>query len=114
MASSISPSSFTLKTVSFSHSSQRQYNTTQWTDVLGQVECVPELVVTLTCLWSCPLRVTLYLCLLWGELGPGVLVGVLLLLVLIPVNSAVEHKAKQLRVSKSMQAAQAFACIKHV
>ncbi|KAG1943928.1 multidrug resistance-associated protein 1 isoform X2 [Pimephales promelas] len=90
------------KTVSFSHSSQRQYNTTQWTDVLGQVECVPELVVTLTCLWSCPLRVTLYLCLLWGELGPGVLVGVLLLLVLIPVNSAVEHKAKQLRKTQQI------------
>ncbi|CAM4722787.1 unnamed protein product [Leuciscus chuanchicus] len=90
------------KTLSLSHSSQRQSNTTQWTDVLGEVECVAELVVTLTCLWSCPLRVTLYLGLLWGELGPGVLVGVALLLVLIPVNSAVEHKAKQLRKTQQI------------
>ncbi|KTF90558.1 hypothetical protein cypCar_00025537 [Cyprinus carpio] len=43
------------------------------------------------------LRVALCLGLLWGELGPGVLVGVALLLVLIPVNSAVERKAKQLQ-----------------
>ncbi|XP_067291499.1 ATP-binding cassette sub-family C member 2 [Pseudorasbora parva] len=78
-------------------SSQQQSNTTQGTDVSVEVGCVAELVVTLTCLWSCPLRVALYLGLLWGELGPGVLVGVVLLLVLIPVNSAVKNKAKQLQ-----------------
>ncbi|XP_067233866.1 ATP-binding cassette sub-family C member 2 isoform X1 [Chanodichthys erythropterus] len=90
------------KTLSLSHSSRQQSNTTQGTDVLGKVECVAELVVTLTCLWSCPLRVALYLGLLWRELGPGVLAGVVLLLVLIPVNSAVEHKAKQLRRSQQI------------
>lgn len=104
MFPSIPPFSYSFKTLSLSHSSRQQSNTTQGADVLGKVECVAELVVTLTCLWSCPLRVALYLGLLWGELGPGVLVGVVLLLVLIPVNSAVEHKAKQLQVSKCRRA----------
>lgn len=54
-------------------------------------------MVTLACIWSSPLRVALYLGLLWAELGPSVLVGVTLLLVLISVNSAVERKAKELR-----------------
>ncbi|XP_050954832.1 multidrug resistance-associated protein 1 [Labeo rohita] len=85
------------KTLSVSHSSRQQSDTTQGTDVLREVEYVTELVVTLACIWSAPLRVTLYLGLLWGELGPGVLAGVALLLVLVPVNSAVERKAKQLR-----------------
>ncbi|XP_016129780.1 multidrug resistance-associated protein 1 [Sinocyclocheilus grahami] len=85
------------KTLPFSHSSRQQSNTTQGTDLLREVENVTELVVTLACLWSTPLRVALCLDLLWGELGPGVLVGVALLLVLIPVNSAVERKAKQLQ-----------------
>ncbi|XP_042608058.1 multidrug resistance-associated protein 1-like isoform X1 [Cyprinus carpio] len=85
------------KTLPFSHSSQQQSNTTRGTDLLREVEKVTELVVTLACLWSTPLRVALCLGLLWGELGPGVLVGVALLLVLIPVNSAVERKAKQLQ-----------------
>lgn len=95
------PPSYTFKTLPFPHSSQRQSNTTQGTDVLREVENVTELVVTLACLWSTPLRVSLCLGLLWVELGPGVLVGVALLLVLIPVNSAVERKAKQLQVSKA-------------
>ncbi len=94
-------SSYTFKTLPFSHSSRQQSNTTQGTDVLREVENVTELVVTLACLWSTPLRVALCLGLLWVELGPGVLVGVALLLVLIPVNSAVERKAKQLQVSKA-------------
>ncbi|XP_052451486.1 multidrug resistance-associated protein 1 [Carassius gibelio] len=85
------------KTLSFSHSSEQQSNTTQGTDLLREVENVTELVVPLACLWSTPLRVSLCLGLLWRELGPGVLMGVALLLVLIPVNSAVERKAKQLQ-----------------
>lgn len=106
------PRSYTFKTLPFSHSSQRQSNTTQGTDVLREVENVTELVVTLACLWSTPLRVALCLGLLWVELGPGVLVGVALLLVLIPVNSAVERKAKQLQVSKAMLLKNSFACVK--
>ncbi len=93
--------SYTFKTLPFPHSSRQQSNTTQGTDVLREVEYVTELVVTLACLWSTPLRVALCLGLLGVELGPGVLVGVGLLLVLIPVNSAVERKAKQLQVSKA-------------
>ncbi|KAL1248595.1 hypothetical protein QQF64_021913 [Cirrhinus molitorella] len=85
------------KALSVSHSSRQQSNTTQGTDVLREVEYVTELVVPLACLWSAPLRVAFYLGLLWGELGPAVLAGVALILVLIPVYSAVERKAKHLR-----------------
>lgn len=96
----IFPFSFTFKTLSLSHSSRWQSNNSHRKDVLGEAEHVAELVVTLACIWSSPLRVALYLGLLWAELGPSVLVGVTLLLVLISVNSAVERKAKELRVSK--------------
>ncbi|XP_073796818.1 multidrug resistance-associated protein 1 isoform X3 [Danio rerio] len=86
-----------IKTLSLSHSSRWHSDTSHREDMLGEAERVAELVVTLACIWSSPLRVTLYLGLLWAKLGPSVLVGVTLLLVLIPVKSAVERKAKQLR-----------------
>ncbi|XP_051970780.1 multidrug resistance-associated protein 1 [Xyrauchen texanus] len=92
-----------VKTLSLSHRSQMQSNTTDADTLLSvEVERVAGLGVTLACLWSSPLRVALYLSLLWRELGPGVLVGAVLLIVLISVRSAVERKVKQLRRSQEI------------
>lgn len=63
------------------------------------VKKVSGLAVTLPLLLSSPLRVALCLGFLWRELGPAALVGVTVLLLLIPVNSAVERRVRLLKVS---------------
>ncbi|EUB55936.1 Multidrug resistance-associated protein [Echinococcus granulosus] len=47
--------------------------------------------------WSGPLQVTVAIYLLWKELGPSVLAGVALLLVMIPINTMVAKKSKVLQ-----------------
>ncbi|XP_063062412.1 ATP-binding cassette sub-family C member 3 [Engraulis encrasicolus] len=65
------------------------------------VEKVSGLVVTLPLLLALPARVALCLGLLWRELGLlSTLAGVTVLLLLIPVNSAVRHRATQLKRSQ--------------
>ncbi|XP_048122904.1 ATP-binding cassette sub-family C member 3 [Alosa alosa] len=66
----------------------------------GDIERVAGLVGTLPLLLSCPLRVALCLGLLWRELGPAALVGLTGLLLLIPLNSAAERRASQLKRSQ--------------
>ncbi|KAI7792558.1 putative multidrug resistance-associated protein 1-like [Triplophysa rosa] len=90
-------------TLSLSHSSQRQPKLPDTVPLPSrEAECVGGLVVSLACFWSSPLRVALYLGLLWRELGPGALVGVVVMLILIPVNSAVQRKVKLLQTTQQV------------
>ncbi|KAL2085880.1 hypothetical protein ACEWY4_019200 [Coilia grayii] len=70
------------------------------THLSADVEKVAGLVVTLPLLLALPLRVALCLGFLWQELGPAALVGVIVLLFLIPVNSAVRRRIKLLKRSQ--------------
>ncbi|XP_056594524.1 ATP-binding cassette sub-family C member 2 [Triplophysa dalaica] len=91
------------KTLSLSHSSQRQPILPDTVPLPSrEAECVGGLAVSLACFWSSPLRVALYLGLLWRELGPGALVGVVVMLILIPVNSAVQRKVKHLQTTQQV------------
>ncbi|VUZ42505.1 unnamed protein product, partial [Hymenolepis diminuta] len=48
-------------------------------------------------LWSAPFQVSLAIYLLWQQLGPSVLAGVLILLIMIPINTLVAKKSKALQ-----------------
>ncbi|XP_036376500.1 multidrug resistance-associated protein 1 [Megalops cyprinoides] len=66
----------------------------------GDAQRVADLALSLPLLWSSPLQVALSLCFLWRELGPAVLVGLALLLLLIPLNAVVDQRVKLLQRSQ--------------
>ncbi|XP_008943924.1 PREDICTED: canalicular multispecific organic anion transporter 1 [Merops nubicus] len=49
-------------------------------------------------LWSSPLQITLSIIFLWGELGPSVLAGIAVMVLLIPINAFLVSKAKTIQV----------------
>ncbi|XP_052656143.1 ATP-binding cassette sub-family C member 2 isoform X4 [Harpia harpyja] len=49
-------------------------------------------------LWSSPLQITLSIVFLWGELGPSVLAGIAVMMLLIPINGFLVAKAKTIQV----------------
>ncbi|KAM8806261.1 ATP-binding cassette sub-family C member 2 [Eudromia elegans] len=49
-------------------------------------------------LWSCPLQIVLSVIFLWMELGPSVLAGIGVMLLLIPINGFLVTKAKGIQV----------------
>uniref|UniRef100_A0A663DU18 ABC-type glutathione-S-conjugate transporter n=1 Tax=Aquila chrysaetos chrysaetos TaxID=223781 RepID=A0A663DU18_AQUCH len=50
-------------------------------------------------LWSSPLQIILAIVFLWGELGPSVLAGIAVMVLLIPINGFLVAKAKTIQVS---------------
>lgn len=50
-------------------------------------------------LWSSPLQIILSTVFLWGELGPSVLAGIAVMVLLIPINGFLVTKAKAIQVS---------------
>lgn len=49
-------------------------------------------------LWSSPLQIAGAIFFLWLQLGPSVLVGLLVMVLLIPVNGAVAAKSRQFQM----------------
>lgn len=50
-------------------------------------------------LWSSPLQIILSIVFLWRELGPSVLAGIAVIVLLIPINGLLVAKAKTIQVS---------------
>ncbi|KAL8190652.1 UNVERIFIED_CONTAM: hypothetical protein K2H54_057714 [Gekko kuhli] len=65
------------------------------------VQQLMELTINLNLLWSAPFQILLAIIFLWQELGPSVLAGVGMLLLVIPINVYVAVKVKQLKKSQS-------------
>ncbi|XP_068007071.1 ATP-binding cassette sub-family C member 3 isoform X2 [Melanerpes formicivorus] len=59
-----------------------------------------DLVPFLNMLWSAPLQIFLALYFLWQTLGPSVLAGVAVMVLLIPFNSAIAMKTRALQVQQ--------------
>ncbi|CAH0714292.1 unnamed protein product, partial [Brenthis ino] len=57
-----------------------------------------ELTAYLNMIWSAPLQITLALYFLWGILGPSVLAGLAVMIVLIPVNGLIANRVKTLQI----------------
>ena len=49
-------------------------------------------------IWSAPLTIALCMYFLWQQLGPSVLAGLLLMLLMIPVNGVIAQKTRKLQV----------------
>lgn len=49
-------------------------------------------------IWSAPLQIALALYFLWGILGPSVLAGLAVMIILIPVNGLIASRVKTLQI----------------
>ncbi|XP_052533779.1 ATP-binding cassette sub-family C member 2 isoform X2 [Tympanuchus pallidicinctus] len=49
-------------------------------------------------LWSSPLQIILSIVFLWGELGPSVLAGLAVMVLLIPINAFLVNKSKHIQI----------------
>lgn len=58
-----------------------------------------DLAVNLNLLWSAPFQILLAVFFLWQDLGPSVLAGIAVLVLVIPLNAVVASRMKQLKVS---------------
>lgn len=59
-----------------------------------------ELTAYLNMIWSAPLQICLSLYFLWYELGPSVLAGLTVMIILIPVNGVIANKVKTLQIKQ--------------
>lgn len=51
-------------------------------------------------LWSCVLQIVLSIFFLWRELGPSVLAGVGVMVLVIPINAILSTKSRTIQVKK--------------
>lgn len=59
-----------------------------------------ELTAYLNMIWSAPLQIALSLYFLWEILGPSVLAGLAVMIILIPVNGYIANKVKTLQIKQ--------------
>lgn len=57
-----------------------------------------ELTAYLNMLWSAPLQIGLALYFLWNILGPSVLAGLAVMIILIPINGFIASRVKTLQI----------------
>nr|XP_020463909.1 multidrug resistance-associated protein 1-like [Monopterus albus] len=59
-----------------------------------------DLITYINMIWSAPLQVALALYFLWQNLGPSVLAGVAVMILLVPVNAVIAMKTKTYQVAQ--------------
>nr|XP_054597909.1 multidrug resistance-associated protein 1 [Nothobranchius furzeri] len=59
-----------------------------------------ELITYINMVWSAPLQVVLALYFLWQNLGPSVLAGVAVMILMVPVNAVIAMKTKTYQVAQ--------------
>ncbi|XP_012682680.2 multidrug resistance-associated protein 1 isoform X2 [Clupea harengus] len=59
-----------------------------------------ELITYINMVWSAPLQVVLALYFLWQNLGPSVLAGVAVMVLMVPINAVIAMKTKTYQVSQ--------------
>ncbi|XP_078097039.1 multidrug resistance-associated protein 1 isoform X2 [Mustelus asterias] len=59
-----------------------------------------DLITYLNMIWSAPLQVVLAMFFLWQNLGPSVLAGVAVMILLVPINAVIAVKTKTLQVTQ--------------
>uniref|UniRef100_A0A8C3PGH3 Uncharacterized protein n=1 Tax=Chrysemys picta bellii TaxID=8478 RepID=A0A8C3PGH3_CHRPI len=84
-----------LQALSLANSSRRKYTTGEIVNLMSaDAQQLMELTVNLNLLWSAPFQILMAIVFLWQELGPSVLAGVAVLVLVIPINAFVAAKVK--------------------
>ncbi|KAM7127618.1 multidrug resistance-associated protein 1-like isoform 4-T4 [Ciconia maguari] len=86
------------KALTLANSSRRNYTTGEIVNLMSaDAQQLMELTVNINLLWSAPFQIIMAVIFLWKELGPSVLAGVAVLLLVIPINALVAAKVKRLK-----------------
>ncbi|XP_061485696.1 putative ATP-binding cassette sub-family C member 13 [Rhineura floridana] len=87
------------KALNLSSSSRQKYTTGEIVNLMSaDIQQLMELAINLNLLWSAPFQILLAIAFLWQELGPSVLAGVLVLLLVVPINAFFAAKVEQLKL----------------
>ncbi|NXC54100.1 MRP1 protein, partial [Aleadryas rufinucha] len=89
------------KALTLANSSRQQYTTGQIVNLMSaDAQQLLELAINMNLLWSAPFQIIMAVVFLWKELGPSVLAGVALLLLVIPINALIAAKVRRLKKSQ--------------
>ncbi|XP_063203590.1 multidrug resistance-associated protein 1-like isoform X1 [Chroicocephalus ridibundus] len=89
------------KALTLANSSRRNYTTGEIVNLMSaDAQQLMELTVNINLLWSAPFQIIMAVVFLWKELGPSVLAGVAVLLLVIPINALIAAKVKRLKKSQ--------------
>ncbi|XP_041116108.1 multidrug resistance-associated protein 1-like, partial [Polyodon spathula] len=89
------------KALNLANCSRRQFTTGEVVNLISaDAQQLMDLAVNLNLLWSAPFQILLAVFFLWQDLGPSVLAGVAVLVLVIPLNAAVASRMKQLKKSQ--------------
>ncbi|XP_072483308.1 ATP-binding cassette sub-family C member 2 [Notamacropus eugenii] len=87
------------KTMTISNNARRQYTIGETVNLMS-VDAQRFMDVTnfIHLLWSCPFQIVLSIVFLWMELGPSILAGLGVMILLIPVNGVLATKCRAIQV----------------
>ncbi|NWU49610.1 MRP1 protein, partial [Dromas ardeola] len=89
------------KALTLANSSCRNYTTGEIVNLMSaDAQQLMDLTVNINLLWSAPFQIIMAVVFLWKELGPSVLAGVAVLLLVIPINALIAAKVKRLKKSQ--------------
>ncbi|XP_027762174.1 multidrug resistance-associated protein 1-like [Empidonax traillii] len=89
------------KALTLANSSRQNYTTGQIVNLMSaDAQQLLELALNMNVLWSAPFQIAMAVVFLWKELGPSVLAGVAVLLLVIPVNARIAAKVRRLKKSQ--------------
>ncbi|NWS66143.1 MRP1 protein, partial [Crotophaga sulcirostris] len=89
------------KALTLANSSQQNYTTGEIVNLMSaDAQQLMELTVNINLLWSAPFQIIMAVVFLWKELGPSVLAGVAVLLLVIPINALIAAKVRRLKKSQ--------------
>ncbi|XP_027548439.1 multidrug resistance-associated protein 1-like isoform X3 [Neopelma chrysocephalum] len=90
-----------LMALTLASSSRQNYTTGQIVNLMSaDAQQLLELAINMNQLWSAPFQIIVVVVFLWKELGPSVLAGVALLLLVIPANAHIAAKLRRLKKSQ--------------
>ncbi|OXB64193.1 hypothetical protein ASZ78_002115 [Callipepla squamata] len=90
---------FWMQALTLASSSRRRYTTGEMVNLMSaDAQQLMELTVNINLLWSAPFQIIVAVIFLWKELGPSVLAGVAVLLLVIPINALIAAKVESLKV----------------
>ncbi|XP_069801998.1 multidrug resistance-associated protein 1-like [Dendropsophus ebraccatus] len=88
------------KSLNLANSTKRKFTTGELVNLMSSdAQQLMDLTVNLNLLWSAPFQIFMAIVFLWQELGPSVLAGVAVLVLVIPLNAYIAAKVKQLKKS---------------
>ncbi|XP_018420640.1 PREDICTED: multidrug resistance-associated protein 1-like [Nanorana parkeri] len=88
------------KSLNLANSTRRKFTTGELVNLMSSdAQQLMDLTVNINLLWSAPFQILMAIFFLWQELGPSVLAGVAVLVLVIPLNAYIAAKVKQLKKS---------------